>query len=170
MKTLAVLFAGELNAYSLESLSGGASAFERAVSCMCRVPGVRNLLILSSDNHLDGYPSPSRGALAELASAAASSAADAISSAVIIPEFAEGPSWTVEGLFARLAVESEPFDRVVFAFADQPHMDAEFSARLSEQHEGYAAEYTFADGYPSGLAPEFLARGIVPVLARLSEG
>ncbi len=163
MKTLAILFAGELNDYSLEPLSGGPSAFERAVSAMCRMPGVKGLCILSSRSHLDGYPSPSGAMLAERAAAAASSAG-------LVPSFVEEVSWTVEGLFARMASESESFDRVAFAFADQPHLDAEFSASLSELHTRYAAEYAFADGYPQGLAPEFLARGIIPVLARLSEG
>ncbi len=164
MKTLAVLFAGELNDYSLEPLCGAASAFERAVSAMCRMPGVKNLLVLSSRTHLDGFPAPSGARIGELARAAAAS------SGGIVPVVLEEASWTVEALFARLSAESEPYDRVAFAFADQPHMDVAFSTGLSELHTRYAAEYTFADGYPQGLAPEFLARGIMPVLARLSAG
>lgn len=162
MKTLAVLFAGELNDYSLEPLSGGSSAFDRSVSTMCRLPGVKRLCILSSRTHLDGYPSPSGEILKARASA--------VVAGDIVPVFIEESAWTVERLFSRLASESEGFDRVVFAFADQPHMDVAFSENLSELHIRYAAEYAFADGYPQGLAPEYLAQGILPVLARLSKG
>lgn len=78
-------------------------------------------------------------------------------------------SWSVAGFFSRLAAESEGFDQVVVFWADCPFIDASFTAELYRKHLRYAAEYSFADGYPYGLAPEILARGIVPILAALAK-
>lgn len=160
MKTLAVLFCGELTHHSFIPLSDGRVAFERALSAMLGLPGVERCLILSSERRHNGYPSPDR---AQLESVAARLDPDMGKVRLVSRE-----RWDVSALFTALVAESEGYDNVAFSFGDQPHVDPSFSRSLHERHERYAAEYTFADGYPVGIAPEYLARGILPVLERLS--
>lgn len=75
-------------------------------------------------------------------------------------------------LLAALAetAEAAGADNVVFAFGDSPFYDAELTAKLYTQHCTYAAEYSFADGYPQGLVPEILCAGTVKILQSLAAG
>jgi spiro-SPASM protein len=143
MKSLAVLFAGDLAGFALEPIDG-VTAFARALSAASRFPDVARVLVLASPS--------------------SSTVASAAGADVVVRE-----SWTPATLFALIAAESEGFDHVYYARASCPFLDVAFAAELYKKHIRYAAEYTFADGYPLGLAPEILARGIVPMLARLAE-
>lgn len=58
-------------------------------------------------------------------------------------------------------------ERVVFAFSDCPFLNKALSEKLLETHEKYAAEYTFADGYPLGFAPEIIDTGALSLLTSL---
>lgn len=145
MKSLIVLFAGELTGYAFEPI-GGRSAFDRSLEAAARFPDADRILVLAGSRtaaHISGS-----------------------SGATIITR----DKWTVASFFACVSDESAGFDHVFIARSDSPFLDASFASLLYEKHRRYAAEYTFADGYPGGLAPEILARGILPVLAKLSEG
>lgn len=157
MKTLVVLFAGEMTNLALAPLSGGQSAFARALATAASFSSQGRLVVFASERHHNGYRSITADSLAEIAALIPGS-----------PGMIVERSWTVSSFFSRLVSESEGFDRVILAWADMPYIDASFTARLLERHQRFAAEYTFAEGYPVGLAPEILDRGIVPVLARLS--
>jgi len=76
-------------------------------------------------------------------------------------------SWTVKALLETLAVHSTGFDLIYFAWADCPFLDPELAGRLAERHVRYAAEYTYADGWPYGLAPELLSPEIPAILAKI---
>lgn len=61
-------------------------------------------------------------------------------------------------------------DAFLFVYADAPFLDTVLTEQLYEQHRRYQAEYSFADGYPQGLAPEILASGIAAILAEKTAG
>jgi spiro-SPASM protein len=153
MKTISVLFAGSITDQAFVPLAGGLPAFDRAVLASARFPDVSKILVLCS-----------RGA-SHSVDPAVKRCASAIPVSV---ETRSAEFWTVSSFFSAIASESEGFDHVFIAWADAPFLDAGFTDRLyREKHVRYAAEYSFADGYPYGLAPEIIARGLAPILASL---
>jgi spiro-SPASM protein len=75
--------------------------------------------------------------------------------------------WTVKDLLEALAAHSEGFDLTYFAWADCPFLDPELAKRLADRHLRYAAEYSYADGWPYGIAPELLSPGTAAILAKI---
>ena len=59
-------------------------------------------------------------------------------------------------------------DQVIFSYADCPFFNAGLAKELLETQLEYKAEYTFAEGYPAGFAPEVLDKGTISILAELS--
>lgn len=57
---------------------------------------------------------------------------------------------------------------IVFAFLDQPFLNADLTRRMLARHREYHAEYTFADGYPAGLAPEIVSGRAVSHLQQMA--
>ncbi|MDR0785077.1 MAG: spiro-SPASM protein [Treponema sp.] len=76
-------------------------------------------------------------------------------------------SWTRRAVLESIAETSAGFDAVYFAWADCPLLDSVLAGRLMERHIKYCADYTFADGYPYGLAPEILAPDLAKRLKSL---
>jgi spiro-SPASM protein len=76
-------------------------------------------------------------------------------------------TWTKKSLLTRIAELQTGFDCIYFAFADCPFLDPELAAELVQRHISYAAEYTYADGWPFGLAPELLSPGTAGILAKI---
>jgi spiro-SPASM protein len=80
------------------------------------------------------------------------------------------PELNVKTLLHNLAELSRPFDLLYFAWADAPFLDTELAGKVVDRHFRYAAEYSYADGWPYGLAPEVLAPSAAGILAALAEG
>ncbi len=57
---------------------------------------------------------------------------------------------------------------VVYTSADRPFLDADLTTQIINCHKQYLAEYTFADGYPEGLAPEVIDSGTLNILTSLA--
>jgi spiro-SPASM protein len=76
-------------------------------------------------------------------------------------------NWTVKDLLNALAIHSEGFDLTYFAWADCPFLNPELAKRLADRHLRYAAEYSYADGWPYGIAPELLSPGTAAILAKI---
>jgi spiro-SPASM protein len=71
-------------------------------------------------------------------------------------------------LLRTLAELSRGFELLYFAWADAPFLDRELAGKVAERHIRYAAEYSYADGWPYGLAPEILAPAAAGILAALA--
>lgn len=56
-------------------------------------------------------------------------------------------------------------DFVWWAWADAPLLDADLAGRMFERHSHWYAEYTNADGWPAGFAPELVNRASLDALA-----
>jgi spiro-SPASM protein len=78
-------------------------------------------------------------------------------------------TWTKRSLLETIANVSAGFDCTYFAFADCPFLDPSLTAAIAERHRRYAAEYSYADGWPYGLAPEMLSPGTAAILAKIAE-
>jgi len=152
MKSLVVLFAGELTGNAFEPLNDGPSAFNESIVRSSRFPDVERILILTRDDIVLRFPDAFR------------------KDHPVKVDIIERDAWTAMSFFECISKEAEGFTRVFIAWADCPFIDPDFAAILHKKHVKYAAEYTFADGYPYGLCPEILDRGILSVLAKLSEG
>lgn len=164
MKSLVVLFAGHISGYAFEPIHSGQSGFPsspgfsalgRSLSAAARFPDASRVVVLTDTSCTE-----------RIRAVADSLVGDG--NASVSFNMIEADSWTTASFFARLSAESAGFDHVFIASANTPFLDSDFARVLYDKHRRYAAEYTFADGYPSGLAPEILARGILPILERLT--
>jgi spiro-SPASM protein len=145
MKNVAVANGLTLSSYSLRKLPAGASGPagdtpERVLAFVRRLPEVQRVCILLSGQ----APCPPGF------------------EAVRLP--GEGAS-DLLGALSRL---SEGADNLFYFFADCPLLDSGLASRMLGNHRKYYADYTFADGYPLGLAVEILRPGALPALAELA--
>ncbi|MDR2516004.1 MAG: spiro-SPASM protein [Spirochaetaceae bacterium] len=150
MRALAVLFGGKLTEYAFKPLFGGKSALDLALERAGAFPGVEKRVLLTGP----GFDALARTAALRLPGDVA-----------LVP----GSFATARELLATLAALGAGFGLTYYAWADTPFLDGGIAAALAERHRRYAAEYSYADGWPYGLAPELLAPGVAGVLARLAE-
>ncbi|MDR1575432.1 MAG: spiro-SPASM protein [Treponema sp.] len=142
MNALLVLFAGRLTEEAFKPLAGGKNSFELALERAGNFPGVSTALLLGREG--EEYPLPA-GVSVETR-----------------------PVWTRRSLLEAAASRSAGFDLTYFAWADCPFLDPALAGRLAERHLRYAAEYSYADGWPYGLAPELLSPPTAGILAKIA--
>lgn len=63
--------------------------------------------------------------------------------------------------------EKEKADSVIYSYNDCPFINVELTKEILQTHQEFKAEYTFADGYPYGFAPEVIDTGTLKILAQL---
>ena len=63
----------------------------------------------------------------------------------------------------------ENAETALFSFIDLPFLNKTLAQKILDSHHTYKSEYTFADGYPYGFAPEALNAGTIGILAELSK-
>jgi len=78
---------------------------------------------------------------------------------------------TVTDLLVTLKTEADKADAdaIIYSYADVPFINKKITDEILESHFEYKNEYTFADGYPYGFAPEVLDKGLCGILAEISK-
>jgi spiro-SPASM protein len=142
MDALAVLYGGDLRSQAHERIfPGGKSAFALALERVRLFPGWQKTLVLGREG-LELPPGEG---------------ADLVLKA----------RWTRRELLECVSHFSQGFDLNYFAWADCPFLDPELTGAITERHLRYKAEYSYADGWPYGFAPELLAPGVPGILAKI---
>lgn len=137
MATVLVCDATRINEYATTILSGSESALERVFRYGDEVPAERRLLLATA------------GLTA------------------VQPEgwkLVQRESWSTEELLLAIEEECEEGDRILLVSGDEPLLQLSVTERLLQLQSKYRTEYTFADGYPEGMAPELVEVSILPVL------
>ena len=140
MKALTVLFGGRLKK---EAFKNSFNAFSLAIKAAMSFPNSERTIILG----VDGIDYPLLNQEIEL----------------IKSEF-----WTKKSLLEELSRLSKGEYHIYYAWADCPLLDPNLAGKLFERHIRYSAEYSYADGWPYGLAPEILSPGTAGILANIA--
>ncbi|MBQ0039029.1 MAG: spiro-SPASM protein [Treponema sp.] len=148
MKNLVFLYAGKNSTHAFDKVFSENSAFGRCLMWAGAIPGCLGIVIMSSTENQDAV----KEQLGEVA----------VSNARIIVK----DSWLCSDIVETMAVEcaAAKADNAVYTTADRPFMDSWLTNEVLECHEKYIAEYTFADGYPYGFAPEVIHGGTLNIL------
>ncbi|MCL2441886.1 MAG: spiro-SPASM protein [Treponema sp.] len=144
MNTLLVLYGGNLSNEAFIPVFEGKNAVEKTLERAKMFPGVgKTVLFVSSGDF---------------------SFLNRIENNIQI-EFNE--YWTKRSLLEKIAEHQTDFDNVYFVYADCPFLDPALAGSIIERHIKYSAEYSYADGWPYGLAPEVLSPGTAGILAKI---
>ncbi|MEL3908147.1 MAG: spiro-SPASM protein [Treponemataceae bacterium] len=142
MEAITILNALEINEFAFENLNNNISSVEQAIKRGKSFPEVGEVAIISDKKKNFIFP-------------------DGVK-VLSIDKFSS------KDFFKAMAELGENYKTVFFASCDAPFLDANITEELFQTHKKYKAEYTFADGYPKGLAPEVLDMGLVKILASIS--
>ena len=140
MNALSVLFAGHLSNEAFQPLFEGKNSVTLAVEQAKKFPGTGKTVLLAQEgdfSFLNGVKIEQRD------------------------------SWTKRSLLEKIAELQAGFDIAYFTFADCPFPDPALAGAIAQRHLRYAAEYSYADGWPYGLAPETLSGGTAAILAKI---
>jgi spiro-SPASM protein len=142
MNVLTVLFGGNLAGEAFKPVFGGKSAFSLALERAAAFPGTGKVVLLGKA----GAEYPAGGPACSIVTG----------------------EWTVSLLLKTLSEEAEGFDLTYYAWADTPFLDGELAGKLAERHRRFVADYSYADGWPYGLAPELLGPGTAGILYKIA--
>ena len=140
MNALLVLYAGNLSGEAFQTVFNGKNSVSLALEQGKKFPGAGKIVLFASGGDFSGLEGV---------------------------QIEKNDAWTKRSLLEKTAELSAGFDAVYFAFADCPFLDPALAAALAERHCAYAADYSYADGRPYGLAPELLAVGTAGILAKI---
>ncbi|MDR2841789.1 MAG: spiro-SPASM protein [Spirochaetaceae bacterium] len=147
MDAVSVLFAGGIGHNAYEKRFNGDSAFSLAIKKAASFKHtVKTVLLIDENTIKEAIPQE------------------------IAPKTICKDCWNVQNLLETLAEEANGLDFIYFAWADCPFLDEETAEKLSERHIRYAADYSYADGWPAGLSPELLSPSTPVFLAKINAG
>ncbi len=144
VKNLAVVFAASITDNCVEQLDGDKSALDMVLQFAENLPDTDSIVLLCGE----GFP---------------------VSSYPDIDTIHD-ERWTVSKLTNWLARLSEGFDHVFYMYGDTPFLDNDKADEMYSNHLKYAAQYSFADGYPIGVAPEIIESGTLKLIDGLAAG
>ncbi|MCL1814600.1 MAG: spiro-SPASM protein [Treponema sp.] len=148
MRALTVLYGASLASQAFEPVFKDESAFNLALKRASAFPGSEKTVLLAGEGETLKF---STSVLAE----------QGIS--VI-----QKPDWTVSELLKTLSEASAGFDFAYYAWADSPFLDAALAGKVAGRHTRYAAEYSYADGWPGGMGPELVTSASAGILYKIA--
>ena len=154
MKHLVILYGGDLTSHAFDTVFGSQSAFERVFDWATLFSDTI-ILLTKKDSRI----APS---IADFCAAQAQRAHI---------ECIEKDSWTKADFIAQIAssLSSHNAAHAIVSYADTPFLNKKLTEDLLDMHTRYSAEYTFADGFPYGLAPEIIEAGSASILSELAK-
>ncbi|WP_319417364.1 spiro-SPASM protein [Marispirochaeta aestuarii] len=147
MANLALINCTSLSQEAFIPLCDGKSAFDLVIELAGKLPDISGLVCLCSrENDLHGKM-------------------DGVSciSGIDSPE-------TLFAALQSLCEKQPELNSLFYLYGDTPFVDPALSERMWNNHRRYHADYTFADAYPAGIAPEIIRASAVSALAQLAEG
>ncbi|MCL2879576.1 MAG: spiro-SPASM protein [Treponema sp.] len=147
MNALLILYAGALSPQAYEPLINGKNSISVTLERARSFPNVAKTVVFGPD-------SPSLNA-------------DLLKCFPADVHFSGRALWSARDLLEAIAAFQEGYDLTYFAWLDCPFLDPALAGRLADRHLKYIAEYSYADGWPYGLAPELLAPSTAPLLANI---
>jgi spiro-SPASM protein len=145
MGNTAVINAVGLTKRALEPIIEGKSALETVVEACRSIPDVQAITILSDAQLQGDYGKRVRS--------------------IVKPQ----PDWSAAALLSAIGEAGAAGGDCFYVYGDCPLLDVALARRMHENHRRYFAEYTFADGYPHGIAPEIIRVDSIPRIARLAK-
>jgi spiro-SPASM protein len=142
MNTLLILYAGNLSGTAYEPVFDGKNAVQLSVEQAKKFPNVGKTVLFACAN--------------------------ADFSGITDIQVEEQDLWTKRGLLEKISELQKDFELIYFAFADCPFLDPVLAGKIAQRHARGAAEYSYADGFAYGLAPEILSPGTAGILAKIS--
>ena len=143
MGNMAVINTVNLKAEAGIPLGQGGSSLERVYEWACGLPELESIVFLAPP--ADPVELPRGGKVS-----------------VIRKE-----RWGERELLQSLREVSGDQALVFYAYGDTPLLDLTLTKKLVDNHRRYYAQYSFADGYPYGLAPEVINGEILSSLEKL---
>jgi spiro-SPASM protein len=141
MKNLLILFAGNLSDIAFEPVFNGKNSVQLSVEQTKNFPNLGKTVLLARENADFSF-------LTDI-------------------QIEKKAQWTKRGLLEKISEIQAGFDLTFFAFADCPFLDPVLAGKIAERHIQGKAEYSYADGFPFGLAPEILSPGTAGILAKI---
>jgi spiro-SPASM protein len=148
MRSLTVMYGGSLAPEAFEPVFSGKCALDLALERGASFPGVAKTVLLGGDDF-----------------DAQAAAVDWTKPAWV--ELIKAPVWTKKSLLEHLAALSAGYDLTYYAWADCPLLDPVLTESMMNRHVRYAAEYSYADGWPYGFAPEIVSPGTAGILSKI---
>ena len=155
MKTLVSVYAGSPKNYAFEPLFNGQSAFARVVEWI-------NYLSTQPEIQLHGgviFTIPEYKDLME----------EGAKQCQVPLTVLTGDFTSVSSFLAALDSHKGDCTTIIHSRYSCPFYDGQLTKELFNFHHKYAAEYTFAEGWPEGLAPVVVNGSTVSILKTLSE-
>ncbi len=140
MSTTVFINALELTDFAYKILPTGTTAFDTAIDIASRLPDSDKIVVLAGEKFSRKGPYK-----------------------IVNPV-----GFDMKDLIGTLKAEAGDSDNIFYFYGDTPLLDFSITERMYKNHLQYFASYTFADGYPFGMAPEILKTSVLDQLSALA--
>ena len=156
MKSLIILFAADCGGYGFEKSFDSKSAFFKTLEWASELKSDGDICVFCTTENKNEVNLQVSDFKAE----------SGFKNSIFL---AEEELWDNTKLFKKLwnYADKAKADCVIYNYAFCPFLNIEVTEKLISTHEEYKSEYSFADGYPYGVCPEMMDKGLLKILAEL---